>query len=85
VSRSVFILTGASGDRRFLRAFSCVPQEIGIADGIHRLGDFLINSYMVGEGSEVTMIDAGVPGYWSGAPAELAAMGRSVMTFGRSS
>jgi glyoxylase-like metal-dependent hydrolase (beta-lactamase superfamily II) len=49
-----------------------------IADGIHRLGDGLINSYMVGEGSEVTIIDAGVPGYWSDLPAELAAMGRTL-------
>jgi glyoxylase-like metal-dependent hydrolase (beta-lactamase superfamily II) len=49
-----------------------------IADGIHRLGDGLINSYLVGEGSEVTIIDAGVPGYWSDLPAELAAMGRTL-------
>ena len=49
-----------------------------IADGIHRLGDGLINSYLVGEGSQVTIIDAGVPGYWSDLPAELAAMGRTL-------
>jgi glyoxylase-like metal-dependent hydrolase (beta-lactamase superfamily II) len=49
-----------------------------IADGIHRLGDGLINSYLLGEGSEVTIIDAGVPGYWSDLPAELAAMGRTL-------
>jgi glyoxylase-like metal-dependent hydrolase (beta-lactamase superfamily II) len=49
-----------------------------IADGIHRIGDGLINSYLLGEGSEVTIIDAGVPGYWSDLPAELATMGRSL-------
>jgi len=49
-----------------------------IADGIHRLGDGLINSYLVGDGSEVTIIDTGVPGYWSDLPAELAAMGRTL-------
>jgi glyoxylase-like metal-dependent hydrolase (beta-lactamase superfamily II) len=49
-----------------------------IADGIHRLGNGLINSYLLGEGSEVTIIDAGVPGYWSDLPAELAAMGRTL-------
>jgi glyoxylase-like metal-dependent hydrolase (beta-lactamase superfamily II) len=49
-----------------------------IAEGIHRLGDGLINSYLLGEGSEVTIIDAGVPGYWSDLPAELAAMGRTL-------
>jgi glyoxylase-like metal-dependent hydrolase (beta-lactamase superfamily II) len=49
-----------------------------IAEGIHRLGDGLINSYLLGEGSEVTIIDAGVPGYWSDLPAELATMGRTL-------
>lgn len=49
-----------------------------IADGIHRLEAGLINSYLVEEGSEVTIIDAGVPGYWSDLPAELAAMGRTL-------
>jgi glyoxylase-like metal-dependent hydrolase (beta-lactamase superfamily II) len=49
-----------------------------IAEGINRLGDGLINSYLLGEGSEVTIIDAGVPGYWSDLPAELAAMGRTL-------
>jgi glyoxylase-like metal-dependent hydrolase (beta-lactamase superfamily II) len=49
-----------------------------IADGIHRLGGGLINSYLLEEGSEVTIIDAAVPGYWSDLPAELAAMGRTL-------
>ena len=49
-----------------------------IADGIHRLGDGLVNSYLLGEGSEVTIIDAAMPGYWSDLPAELAAMGRTL-------
>ena len=41
-----------------------------IADGIHRLGDGLVNSYLLGEGSGVTIIDAAMPGYWSDLPAE---------------
>ena len=49
-----------------------------IADGVHRIGKGLINSYLVGEGSDVTIIDAGVPGYWSDLPGELAAMGRTL-------
>ena len=49
-----------------------------IAEGIHRLGDGLVNSYLLGEGSEVTIIDAAMPGYWSDLPAELAAMGRTL-------
>jgi glyoxylase-like metal-dependent hydrolase (beta-lactamase superfamily II) len=49
-----------------------------IADGIHRLGNGLINSYLVADGGAVTIIDAGLPGYWSALPAELTAMGRSL-------
>jgi len=49
-----------------------------IADGIHRLGSGLINSYLVADGGGVSIIDAGLPGYWAVLPAELAAMGRSL-------
>ncbi|HLO35061.1 MAG TPA: MBL fold metallo-hydrolase [Candidatus Deferrimicrobium sp.] len=49
-----------------------------IADGIHRLGSGLVNSYLVADGGGVTVIDAGLPGYWSDLQAELAAMGRSL-------
>lgn len=49
-----------------------------IADGIHRLGGGLINSYLLEEAGEVTVIDAALPGYWSDLPAELALMGRSL-------
>jgi glyoxylase-like metal-dependent hydrolase (beta-lactamase superfamily II) len=51
---------------------------VKIAEGVHRIGGGLINSYLLEEGSEVTIIDAGVPGYWSDLPAELAAMGRTL-------
>jgi glyoxylase-like metal-dependent hydrolase (beta-lactamase superfamily II) len=50
-----------------------------IASRIHRVGpDSIVNSYLVEEGGEVTVIDAGAPGLWSRVPAELAAMGRSL-------
>jgi len=49
-----------------------------IAEGIHRLGNGLINSYLVVDGTDVTIIDAGVPGYWRDLPAELATMGRTL-------
>jgi glyoxylase-like metal-dependent hydrolase (beta-lactamase superfamily II) len=49
-----------------------------IADGVLCLGGGLINSYLLEEGSEVSIIDAAVPGYWSDLPAELAAMGRTL-------
>ena len=49
-----------------------------LAPSLHRLGNGLINSYLVEESGEVTIIDAGVPGYWGDLPAELTAMGRSL-------
>jgi glyoxylase-like metal-dependent hydrolase (beta-lactamase superfamily II) len=50
-----------------------------IADRIHRVGpDSIVNSYLVEESGEVTIIDAGAPGLWKLVPAELAAMGRSL-------
>jgi glyoxylase-like metal-dependent hydrolase (beta-lactamase superfamily II) len=45
---------------------------------LHRLGSSLVNSYLVEEGGFVTIIDAGLPAYWSDLPRELAAMGRSL-------
>jgi glyoxylase-like metal-dependent hydrolase (beta-lactamase superfamily II) len=49
-----------------------------IAQGIHRLGNGLVNSYLLEEAGEITIVDAGASGYWKHLPAELAAMGRSL-------
>ena len=50
-----------------------------IAPSIHRLGsDSRVNAYLVEERGEVTIIDAGLPGYYDDIPRELAAMGRTV-------
>ena len=49
-----------------------------IAPSLHRLGSSLVNSYLVDEAGQVTIFDAGLPGYWRDLPAELAAMGRSL-------
>jgi len=49
-----------------------------IADGIHRIGDGTVNAYLVVEGAEVTIVDAAMPGHWSGLLAELAAIGRTL-------
>jgi len=49
-----------------------------IARSLHRLGSSLVNSYIVEEAGLVTLIDAGLPGYWKDLPAELASMGRSL-------
>src|SRR3954470_10866601 len=48
-----------------------------IAPRIRRLGEGIVNSYLVDDGSGVTIVDAGAPAYWNDLPAELAAMGRT--------
>lgn len=49
-----------------------------LAPGIHRIGPGLVNSYLLEESGQITIIDAGAPGYWNDLPAELAAMGRTM-------
>jgi len=49
-----------------------------IAPRIRRLGEGLVNSYLVEDGGGVTIVDAGAPAYWNDLPAELAALGRSL-------
>ncbi len=50
-----------------------------IAPRIRRIGgDSIINSYLIEDGSEITIVDAGLSGLWNGLPAELAAMGRNL-------
>jgi glyoxylase-like metal-dependent hydrolase (beta-lactamase superfamily II) len=49
-----------------------------IASGLRRIGSDVVNSYLVVEGDDVTVIDAGLPGYWRLLEHELAAMGKSL-------
>ena len=49
-----------------------------LAPSLHRLGNGLVNSYLLEESGQITIIDAGVSGYWKDLPTELAAMGRTV-------
>jgi glyoxylase-like metal-dependent hydrolase (beta-lactamase superfamily II) len=51
---------------------------VEIAAGIRRLGEGMVNSYLVESAGAVTIIDAGAPSYWGELPAELGAMGRSL-------
>ncbi len=48
-----------------------------LAPGLHRLGDGLVNSYLVEEGGAITIVDAGMSGQYGDLERELAAMGRS--------
>src|SRR4051812_32811220 len=49
-----------------------------IAPRIHRLGEGIVNSYLVDDGGGVTIVDAGAPSYWGDLPRELRAMGRTL-------
>jgi glyoxylase-like metal-dependent hydrolase (beta-lactamase superfamily II) len=49
-----------------------------IADGVHRIGSDIVNSYLIVDGDDVTVIDAGLPKYWKLLKAELAAMGKTL-------
>jgi glyoxylase-like metal-dependent hydrolase (beta-lactamase superfamily II) len=49
-----------------------------IASGLHRIGSDIVNSYLIVGEDGVTIIDAGLPGYWKRLLAELAAIGKSL-------
>jgi glyoxylase-like metal-dependent hydrolase (beta-lactamase superfamily II) len=46
-----------------------------IAQGLHRIGLDTVNSYLVIDGGQVTIIDAGLPRYWKLLNSELARLG----------
>ena len=48
-----------------------------LAPGLHRLGNGLVNSYLVEDGGAITIIDAGMSGQYGELARELAAMGRT--------
>lgn len=49
-----------------------------ITRGLRRIGSDVVNSYLVVDGDDVTVIDAGLPGYWRLLEAELASIGKSL-------
>jgi glyoxylase-like metal-dependent hydrolase (beta-lactamase superfamily II) len=53
-------------------------SSIQLTPRIRRIGRGMVNSYLVEDGRDVTIVDAGAPTYWGQLPAELAAMGRSL-------
>jgi glyoxylase-like metal-dependent hydrolase (beta-lactamase superfamily II) len=46
--------------------------------GVHRLGDRLVNFWLVADGTQLTLIDAGLPRHWRQLCAALEGIGRSV-------
>jgi glyoxylase-like metal-dependent hydrolase (beta-lactamase superfamily II) len=54
-----------------------------IAPGVRRIGsDSQINAYLIEEGGRVTIVDAGISGFYKELPDELAAMGRTIEDVG---
>jgi glyoxylase-like metal-dependent hydrolase (beta-lactamase superfamily II) len=51
---------------------------VEIAPGIRRLGTGKVNVYLIEESGGITIVDAGLPGYWGDLQAELGLMGRSI-------
>lgn len=49
-----------------------------IAEGLYRIGSDIVNSYLVVDGDGVTIIDAGLPRYWTLLDGELARIGLSL-------
>jgi glyoxylase-like metal-dependent hydrolase (beta-lactamase superfamily II) len=49
-----------------------------IASGLHRVGSEIINSYLIVDQDGVTIIDAGLPGYWKLLEGELSAIGKTL-------
>jgi glyoxylase-like metal-dependent hydrolase (beta-lactamase superfamily II) len=51
---------------------------VQLAPSLHRLGDDRVACYLIEEAGAVTVVDAGLPAYYSDLVTELAAMGRSI-------
>jgi len=49
-----------------------------IGNGLHRLGDEVVNFYVIEEGSDLTLADAGLPGHYRQLVDLLVSIGRSV-------
>jgi glyoxylase-like metal-dependent hydrolase (beta-lactamase superfamily II) len=49
-----------------------------VVPGVHRLGTSTVNWYLVEEAGRVTVVDAGVPGYWDQLEPALGSTGRSL-------
>ena len=55
-----------------------VGRTMEIAPGIRRIGASKVNVYLIEESGGITIVDAGLPGYWGDLQAELTAMGRTI-------
>lgn len=49
-----------------------------LAPSLHRIGNDMVNVYLVADDTGITLIDAGIPGQWQDLLDELSTMGRSL-------
>src|ERR1051326_6313154 len=49
-----------------------------LAPSLHQIGSNVVNCYLVEQGGQLTLIDAGLPGQWPELQQELRRMGRSL-------
>src|SRR4051812_39140904 len=59
-----------------LRGMSDAPTQV--APGVHRLGNALVNCYLIEDGNRMTLVDGGFPGFRAQLEAYLRSRGRSV-------
>ena len=53
-----------------------MPSEV--APGVHRLGNAYVNCYLIEDGNQLTLVDAGLPGFRAQLDEYLRSRGRSV-------
>jgi glyoxylase-like metal-dependent hydrolase (beta-lactamase superfamily II) len=58
-------------------ATSCATTAYEVASRVFRLGTRWVNFYLVGDGTEFTLVDAGYPRYWKQVAAALDSLGAS--------
>ena len=49
-----------------------------IANGLHRIGSDIVNSYLIVEGDDITLVDAGLPRFWKLLNRELDSIGKGL-------
>src|SRR3954452_11136810 len=59
-----------------LRGMSDAPTQV--APGVHRLGNALVNCYLIEDGNDLTLVDGGLPGFRPQLNEYLRSRGRSV-------
>jgi glyoxylase-like metal-dependent hydrolase (beta-lactamase superfamily II) len=65
-------------DQRQRHPERLTAAQAELAPGVHRLGDSMVNFYLVEDQAGITMVDAGLPGHYAQLTGFLARLGRPV-------